>query len=222
MKVCAVLARSRLASSIGLTSRALGIAVRDEINLRFPDARLDPKRLAIGALGFCCSGLGALVLGSWVFEPPAHWILRSRPMPNAGIGFLVDGLALIMIAWGRERFALAGSAWSLLLGTLTLVEYLFTVRLGIDQAFIRIEDGGAYPGRIGPNVAFGFVLVGIVLWWASKRRREWKWIGAMGLLGTVVLATGAVSAITDLAGVHWHSRWSQIMPRIWGDCPDLR
>lgn len=135
-------------------------------------------------------------------------------MPNAGIGFLVDGLALIAIAWGRERLALGAAAWSLLLGSLTLVEYLFSVRLGIDQAFVRITDGSPDPGRIGPNVAFAFVLIGVVLWWASVRRREWKWLGAMGLLGTVVLATGAVSAIAGLIGVSWHSSWSQITPRI--------
>jgi hypothetical protein len=116
-------------------------------------------------------------------------------MPNAAIGLLLDGLALAAIAWGWGNLAVAGAAWSLLLGTATLAEYLFQIDLHIDQAVIRSVAGGAFAGRIGPNVAFCFILTGIVLWWSSRPRKRQNWVGAMSLLSAVVLATGVASVI---------------------------
>lgn len=179
------------------------------------NSEFDWQRLAIAGTGFGCAVLGAAVLAMWILPLRTPLISWSKAMPNAALGLFLDGLALVAIAWRRDQLALIGAAWSLLLGTATLAEYVFSVDLYIDRALIHNFVGrSAFPGRIGPNVAFGFVLTGAVLWWASERMRQWKWIGAMGLLSAVVFATGAASVFGYLTGLPSHGWWVQVTPRI--------
>lgn len=168
-------------------------------------------RLAIGASGLGCALIGATNLAGWILHFDIPW---GQAMPNAGIGLTLDGLALVAIVWGWEKMALAGAAWSFLLGSSTLAEYLFSLDLHIDQALIRTAASGAYPGRIGPNVAFCFILTGIALWWASARERQWKWIGPTCLLSAVVFATGVLSIFRRLTGMSSGSGWTQVTPSV--------
>jgi signal transduction histidine kinase len=178
-------------------------------------AKLDWQRIVVAASGLCCALLGAVILQGW-FSPLDYPLISwSRAMPNAGLALLLDGLGLAAIASGRSRLALTGAAWSLLLGAVTLGEYLFSIDLRLDRLLIRHNwAGNPFPGRIGPNVALGFVLAGLVLWWASAPRKEWRWIGAMALLSGVVFATGAVSAFAHLPCLSPYAAWSQVIPRV--------
>ena len=118
--------------------------------------------------------LGALALAGWVFHVPG--LTRAGPafnpmVANAAVGFVLDGLALVLLAGGRKKFALPGAAWSLIAGVLTLLECGLSIDLGFDQmlAVDRITQTG-YPGRLAPNTALCFVLCGLALWCASRAR----------------------------------------------------
>jgi len=177
-------------------------AINSESKPAVVRVRFDPLPIAMAIPGICCVLLGAAIVAKRLVPLPNPLVGWSEAAPNAGIGLIVGGLALIALAWGRGKLALAGAVCSLYLGIATLAEFLYSMDLHIDQAVIRDRwTRGAFPGRIGPDVAFGFVLAGIVFWWASARRRQWQGAAAMGLLSAVVFATGGASACEYLTGV---------------------
>ena len=82
--------------------------------------------------GSACVLLGVLALLGWCLRIPSltRLVPSSSPMAfNAAVGFVLDGLALLSIAASRPAGALAGAAWSLLAGVLTLAQYGFSVAL---------------------------------------------------------------------------------------------
>ncbi|USN99529.1 MAG: PAS domain S-box protein [Phycisphaeraceae bacterium] len=112
---------------------------------------------------------------------------------NTALGFVLCGVALTGLAFGRRLLAIVPSALAALLGVLTLSEYIFRVDLGIDELLMAqpITDGVSHLGRMAPNTALCFALTGAgivsgVVW---KRAAPWP-----HLLGGIVaaLATAAL------------------------------
>ncbi len=179
--------------------------------------RSSGRQALLLAAGSICALLGALALTGWIFHLPA--LTRAgrffNPMAaNTAVGFVLNGLALILIAGGRRRGALAGAAWSLLAGVLTLAEYGLAVDLGFDQMLFAdtISPLSAYPGRLAPNTAFAFVLCGFALWYGARPNRPGKMMIIIGVPGAVVLAIGTASVFGYLAGYPsyvWGS-WTQM------------
>src|ERR1019366_5047018 len=94
------------------------------------------RRALLISTGAACLLLGALVFAGWVFHIPGLTRVGAAFNPmvaNAAVGFVLDGLALIMIAGGRPGAALAGAAWGLLPGVVTLAEYGLGGGLGFGQ-----------------------------------------------------------------------------------------
>jgi two-component system sensor histidine kinase/response regulator len=175
------------------------------------------RRALLISTGAACLLLGALVFAGWVFHIPGLTRVGAAFNPmvaNAAVGFVLDGLALIMIAGGRPGAALAGAAWSLLAGVLTLAEYGLAVDLGFDQMLVADTIGRAtlHPGRLAPNTALGFVLCGVALWYAARPRGPGKASAAIGVLGTLVLSIGTVAVLGYLAGYPTYAwgQWAQM------------
>ena len=175
------------------------------------------RRALLISTGAACLLLGALAFAGWVFHIPG--LTRVGPafnpmVANAAVGFVLDGLALIMIAGGRPRAALAGAAWSLLAGVLTLAESGLAVDLGFDQmlAADTIVRATVHPGRLAPNTALGFVLCGVALWYAARPCRPGKASAVIGVLGTVVLSIGAASVLGYVTGYPTYAwgQWTQM------------
>ena len=159
--------------------------------------------------------LGALALTGWAFHMPG--LTRAGPsfnpmVANTAVGFVLDGLALILLASGRRRSALPGAAWSLMAGVLTLLEYGLSIDLGFDQMLVvdRITQS-AHPGRLAPNTALCFVLCGLALWCAARVRPSGRSATIIGVLGAVVMAFGAASVFGYLAGYPTYA-WGQWTP----------
>jgi PAS domain S-box-containing protein len=173
---------------------------------------LSRRALLISAGGVCML-LGALTLVGWVFRIPALTRLGSSlnsMAVNTAVAFVVDGLALILIAGGRPRVALVGAAWSLLAGVLTLAENVLSVDLKFDQmpAAGTITSLDAHPGQLAPNTALCLVLCGLALWYSSRPRQPHKAHAVIGVLGSLVLAIGAASVLGYLAGYPTYA-WGQ-------------
>jgi diguanylate cyclase (GGDEF)-like protein len=145
-----------------------------------------PYRLAVGllALTVLVVALAVLTLG-WMLDIAA---VRSI-FPGAvgmkaltAIGLAPAGLALLLLAApasapGR-RLGLVLATVPALLGLAVLSEYLFGVRLGIDELPFTDRDGRAagiaYPGRFAPTTGVCFVLLtGAML--SLDRRARWRW-----------------------------------------------
>ena len=112
--------------------------------------------------------LGALVLVGWHSGLPLLIQVHPSLVPmqyNTALGFLLIGLAMLGIHFGYGKISAALGATVALIGALTLIEYLFAVNLGIDQLFMEhyITVKTSHPGRMAPNTALNFLLVGLYL-----------------------------------------------------------
>jgi len=149
-------------------------------------------------------GIGSLVLVGWTCDIA---VLKSfnpgliSMKANTAAAFMLTGISLWLSQAKRTRFRLGryvawGSASLVaVLGLLTLVEYLFGWNLGIDQLLFTEPSGTAqtiYPGRLAPNTALSFLLIGLALLLLDVQTRRGHrpaqyLIGLEGIIATVAL-----------------------------------
>ncbi|MEJ0037531.1 MAG: PAS domain-containing protein [Gammaproteobacteria bacterium] len=126
--------------------------------------------------GYASVVVGLLVLVGWAFDIETFKSVLPNAMamkPNTAAALMALGLSMIAAVAlkppyvpSRKRILVARvlALPPLLLGTLTLVEYLTNVSLGIDQLLFRdavISRGGSFPGRISPATSTSIILLGI-------------------------------------------------------------
>jgi PAS domain S-box-containing protein len=88
------------------------------------------------------------------------WLLQPEAVPAATAGGLANKLP-----WRRQG-GLALAWLVTLLAALTLSQYLFRWELGIDQLLfenVSAPPDTRWPGRMGPNAAVGFLILGLAL-----------------------------------------------------------
>ncbi|HZW37461.1 MAG TPA: hypothetical protein VFF01_11000, partial [Candidatus Deferrimicrobiaceae bacterium] len=144
--------------------------------------------------------MGCAVLAGWWIDIDLLMKLHSphtvRMKANAALAFILSGVSLWLAVkdggsrWNRRAFQGLGFLVALL-GLLTLCEYAFGWDLGIDQ-LLAYEAPGAVktssPGRIAPNAALNFFLLGTSLLLLPARRCEW-------IISLLVLLAGMVSLL---------------------------
>jgi len=142
-----------------------------------PSGRLKRIHL-VSVLG---TGLATLLLGLVVI---VGWYTHNRtliqvlpefvPMQyNTALGFILCGAGLMLLVVGRPGAAAVAGYLAAIVGGLTLVEYIGHVDLGIDELFMKhdITVATSHPGRMAPNTAICFTLVGLGI---AVRPRSWS------------------------------------------------
>ncbi len=111
--------------------------------------------------------VGVLVLFGWAFDIP----LLKGAMPglvymkaNTALGFILSGISL----WCFRPYPSVSKTFAagvLLLGFLTLLEYVSGMNVGIDQILFKEMTNlpGDIPGRMATNTAVSFMLLGMAL-----------------------------------------------------------
>ena len=123
------------------------------------------------------------MLCGWALDNPALRSLHSSLFAmkaNTAIGLLFGGAALFFTvtaehrAGAQQRIAQGCAVLVALIGLLTLTEYVVGWNIGIDELLFRDSDrviGSSNPGRMAPNTAAAFCLVGAgILGLGGKRR----------------------------------------------------
>ena len=141
--------------------------------------------------------LGASVLFGWYTNNIVLIQVSAAFVPmqyNTALGFLLSGLGLILAIRG-SRGAGACGILVMLIGILTLAEYLFGIDLSIDQLlmqhYITVET--SHPGRMAPNTALCFSLIGISLTLLVHSKTVWRPYVVVGTLGSLTLGLGIVA-----------------------------
>lgn len=164
------------------------------------------------ACGVLVGLVGLLVFAGWVFDVPS----LKGPLPglvqmkaDTAVGLAAMGAALLLLVSSRSRGAsrvargLAGLA--VLIGAVSLAEYLIGRNLGIDQVLFRDVSAvhTVHPGRLAPQTAVDFVSLGLALVLLSLDRTVGRLIGvltgvsfAIALLGVIGYVFG-VDALND-------------------------
>lgn len=160
-----------------------------------------PVRLAAVAV----ASLALLVLAGWAFAIP---LLKSvlpgavAMKPNAAVGLLLCAGALFILGHrpspNRLRVARALALCVMALGLVTLGEYLFGWRLGVDE-WLFLDTDHAYNvirGRMSPVSATLFSVAGLALALLSRRSLR----PLVLLSASVLLVTGTVAVMGYLWG----------------------
>lgn len=126
-------------------------------------------------VGILTAFVGLSVLGGWELKVQSLKSIYSSMVsmePNEAFAFVLCGFALwaIQIPGNTRRIsvrrlvAIAAAASVLLVGLLTLLEYLLHVSLGFDEFLFRGPIAGKqFPGRMSLFTVFAFVLIGTAL-----------------------------------------------------------
>jgi len=170
-----------------------------------------PVVLFVVLAGVVATGFGVTVVAGWYLR----WtpVLRTSPsawpiMFNTGLGLVLTGAAVTGMALGRGRFAWVAGGYDVALGSLTLLEYMTGRNLGLDQLFAEayLTLPGSAPGRVAPNAAVCWVLIGLGLLvstpWRPRRRTTW-----LALTGAPVTALGLVALFGYAAGLPSAYEW---------------
>ena len=147
-----------------------------------------PKLIMLVA-GGGCSLLGLAVLFGWYSsnEVLIHVGPTLPPMqPNTALNFWLCGTGLLALALGWWHLAAVSGAIVVTVGLLTILQYMFTIDLGIDQCLIAIEMTRQpfLPGRMAPTTALCFAVSGFALVSMSRQ--------AQHRLRPLILGSGAV------------------------------
>jgi PAS domain S-box-containing protein len=151
-------------------------------------------------------GLAVVAVGCAVF---AGWLVDSETLKsvsprfsemkaNTAVGFVFAGVSLLLLQAGRRRMGGTLALFVVLLGVATLAEYVFGVRLGIDELLFKDVSRGPgtpSPGRMGANTAFNFTLAGLSLLLLDVRWRRLRPTQA----GAAIIALVALVALLGYA-----------------------
>lgn len=167
-------------------------------------------------LGILVSLIGLAALSGWQFDIVLlKRILPTLPViaPNTALAFLVGGLTLIFqtsAATKNKKFFLyiSGlfSSYIILVGFMTLVEYLFNQNLGIDRILFSIAQGETTV-RMSPQSAFNFLMLGLSLFFIIEKQRD-----KVKVAQVIILLAGAVSLVSLFGFIYSISSFYTIAP----------
>jgi signal transduction histidine kinase/DNA-binding response OmpR family regulator len=151
--------------------------------------------------GVATVALGALVIVGWhVGNQTLVQVLPTFvPMQyNTALGFVLCGAGLLLLISRRDRLSTVVAALASLIGILTLVEYIAQINLGIDELLMKhdITVKTSHPGRMAPNTAMCFILVGLAI---ALDPRRWS-PGHRSLLRVTLGSLALGLALVALSG----------------------
>jgi two-component system, cell cycle sensor histidine kinase and response regulator CckA len=208
--------RGRIVSEATVRDRDLDVdagSVNGPLASAHP-ARLDERFAAASRfMGCVVLSIGAAVLLGWVLDVPFLKSLHPTLVtmkPNAALGFVLLGIALIL---GRAKDASQRVALYVLgalvglIGATTLAEYGLGLDLRIDSLLFRESSGAVltqYPGRMSFIAGLNFLLLGLAVPPALACRRTIRftsWLAAVAFGLALVALAGygySVTAFYDL------------------------
>ncbi len=142
--------------------------------------------------------MGGFVIVGWYIRNPYLVQLHPKFVPmqfNTALGFLVCGIGLLLLSFSEIQGVKIASAFILIVGGLTLFQYLTQFDCGIDQLFIKhhITVGTSHPGRMAPNTALCFILTAMAFLVSASPQHSIHQILTSGILGASIFAFGAIA-----------------------------
>lgn len=149
--------------------------------------------------------IGCLTLVGWKFNLTVFTSIHpawTSMAPNTAVCLICCGIAFILVqlttpAKLKTVCTICFASFSILLGLMTLVEYVFDLNLLIDRLLLTdsIKSNEATPlGRMGPNTALGLTLIGAAIVLITFNRKRFE------LMAQAAAATTAIISILALLG----------------------
>jgi diguanylate cyclase (GGDEF)-like protein len=175
---------------------------------RLARLRLYCNAACIGTIAVACVVLCGWILG--IGSIKSGFLNSVTVKANTAIGMILLGTSLWLLLpdpprRARRYVGLILAALAASIGTVTVIEYIFGVNLGIDQLFFR-EDVGTLttyaPGRMSPITAITFMALGLALllldWEPRPGRRPAQMLSLWGALVAVMSLSGYINNATAI------------------------
>jgi len=166
---------------------------------------------AIGT-GVLTTLLGIVVIVGWQTNNVTLVQVLPTFVPmqyNTALGFVLCGLGLLWGIFGKSRFAVVAGGLAVVIGIATLLQYIFGLNFGIDQLFhdhdITVKT--SHPGRMAPNTALCFTLIGLSIMARATLSRPATRSLVSVLLSSLGLAFGTVALSGYLTGLETAYGW---------------
>lgn len=149
--------------------------------------------------------MGIMVIIGWIFNidlfkslVPGHASMKF----NTAVSFALAGIGLVMIR-RRPVISQVTAVLIILLGSLTLIEYLFGFNLGIDQAVIRDITAvqTAFPGRMSPIAASNLILLGTAFLLMLRTQRS-TFASILVLMATFISMLALIGYIYNVVSLY--------------------
>ncbi|MEO6603594.1 MAG: GGDEF domain-containing protein [Polyangiaceae bacterium] len=159
------------------------------------------------------------MIAGWVVD----WPVLTSVIPgqvtmkvNTALAFVLSGIALLLVNRSSPSLRWVSplcAGVAVFLAVLTLGEYVTGQVWGIDQLLIRDSPHGAgtsHPGRMAPNTATNFVLLGVALLLVRSRRERVHYLmqglPLLSLLTTLIAFLGYAFQAHVLVGLFSQTR----------------
>ncbi|HEX8437088.1 HAMP domain-containing sensor histidine kinase [Archangium sp.] len=167
--------------------------------------------------------VGLVVLVAWVLDIPSLKGLRPglpTMKANSALCAILSGLALLLAGLPRQsafvRHTARGcSGLVVLIAGLTLTQYPFDLDLGLDELLVTDNARDAelgYPGRMAPNTALCYVLLGVALFSIEVKTRwvGWpsQWFAALAGVIALVGFVGYLYGQQEFTGITRYAQMS--------------
>ncbi len=144
--------------------------------------------------------LGLLVILGWHLQLPTLVQLYPSLVPmqyNTAVGFVLGAGAIACLLRQRERLGMGLAITLILLATITLLQYITDLNLGIDELFMHayITTKTSHPGRMAPTTAISFILTGSAIVYMIHTRTTAHHYALIGGLLTSVISGIAVASL---------------------------
>ncbi len=142
--------------------------------------------------------LGSVVLLGWYIrnETLIQVFPQFAPMQyNTALGFLISGAGLVFICLNRGFAAMVCGLAVAFIGIATLLQYIFNLNFGIDEAFMEayLMVKTSHPGRMAPNTALCFSFSGIILAYLARSKNKKVAQTIADLLGLLIFCLGLLA-----------------------------
>lgn len=156
--------------------------------------------ISIGITASISALLGLTVLIGWYTH--AETLIQVYPsfapmQYNTAFDFLLSGTGILLFRIKKYQWLFGFGSLVCLLGTLTIVQYIFNLNLNIDQLFIRnyITIETSHPGRMAPNTALCFSLTGFAMLFLATGKGSKASSMTLGVIASLVFGL-SLAALT--------------------------
>ncbi|HEY5095130.1 MAG TPA: sensor domain-containing diguanylate cyclase [Candidatus Eremiobacteraceae bacterium] len=158
------------------------------------------------AIAYISLLIALATLSGWASH--VSWMTKPGATPakvNTAICLALMSIAIVMLSHAPltrngRRIIYALMAVPFLIAVATLVEYIFGLQLGLDQALVSDPGGGDYPGRMGPNAAVALMMLQIGIVNVARGGQSKATIGHLFATAAAIIAlVGIIGYFFDAA-----------------------
>ena len=161
-----------------------------------------------------CLILGTVVLIGWYSHNTVLVQIHPTFVPmqyNTALGFILGGIGSICMQFNLKRANILFGSLVALVSSLTLLQYIFDIHLGIDELFMDhyIHTKTFHPGRMAPNTALCFFIIScclLIQFFSPPKKAKI----ALGVLSLICVSLGLVALGGYITKVETALSWGSL------------